>query len=126
MKGTWAPTRLGVLIPTQHLHVVELTMSQRTSEITKYLNVIESSFTIQCPGITEAHQEKMVYEVSGFAFLVAFVGWHWISKCGMLEPCLEWSFTVTITWSFTQLQFIGVMLNNSVPGAITFYFCRLE
>lgn len=63
-------------------------MSQRSSEITKYLNVTESSFRIQCPGITEVASRKMVYEVSSSAFLVAFVGLYWISKCGMLGSCL--------------------------------------
>lgn len=58
MKGTYAPTRRHILIPTQQFHIVGLMMSQRTSEITKYLNVIESSFTIQCPGITEVASRK--------------------------------------------------------------------
>lgn len=58
MKGTYVPTRLHILIPTQKFHIVGLMMSQRTSEISKYLNVTESSFTIQCPGMTEVASEK--------------------------------------------------------------------
>lgn len=53
-----SPTRLHILIATQQFHIVGLMMSQRTSEITKYLNVTESSFRIQCPGITEVASRK--------------------------------------------------------------------
>lgn len=65
MKGTYVPTRLHVLIPTQQFYIVGLMMSQRTSEVTKSLNVTESSFTIQCPGITEVAPRK-----NGFMRLV--------------------------------------------------------
>lgn len=39
---------------------------------------------------------------------------------------LKWSFSVTVAWSFTQLQLIGVMLKNSILGAITFSFVALS
>lgn len=53
MKGSCAPTRLLILIPTQQFHIAELMTSQGTVETTECVNVAESGFTAHCPGLAE-------------------------------------------------------------------------
>lgn len=74
IKGTYTPTCLHILLPTQQFHVVELMMSQRTSEITKYLNVTESSFIIQCLGLPKWHQKKWVMKLIVLYFWLPLLG----------------------------------------------------
>lgn len=58
MKGTCAPTRLLILIPTQQFHIAELMTSQRTFETTERLNGTESGFTVQRPGLAEVTRRE--------------------------------------------------------------------
>lgn len=43
-----------------------------------------------------------------------------------IVPVIINTFTVTIAWSLTQLQLSGVVLKNSVLGALTFSFVGLS
>lgn len=49
---------------------------------------------------------------------------HWDCACDNKHS--EMVFTVTIAWSFTQLQLIGVMLKTSLLGAINLSFVGLS